>query len=107
MSLIGAIIIVLMVIIILTKSFVDNLSKNKYYILDINNDNKEQITLLLQQENREYCESMTKIEYIQLFPNDKRVKIYCNEKDINFIIRDNETSKLANYIKANGFMKTK
>ncbi len=105
LSIIGAIIMIIIIIIISVKSFFEDLSKNECYVLDVNENNREQIILLLKQENRKFCESIYKIEYTQLFPNDKSAKIYCtNENDITFGIYDSEPSGLANYIRENGIM---
>lgn len=105
LSIIGVIIIIIIIIVILVKSFFEDLSKNKYYVLNVNENNREQIILLLKQEDKKYCESIYKIEYTQLFPNDKSAKIYCtNENDITFGIYDNKPSELANYIRENGIV---
>ena len=62
----------------------------------------------MKEENIKYCESIYKIEYEQLFPNDKSAKIYCrNEKDVEFTISDNKESQLANYIYNNGILERK
>lgn len=99
LSIIGVIIIIIITIIIIVSSFFEDLSKDVYYTLDVNENNREQIISLLKQENKKYCESIYKIEYTQLFPNDKSAKIYCrNEDDIEFGIYDNNPSELANFI---------
>ena len=103
LSIIGVIIIIIITIIIIVSSFFEDLSKDVYYTLDVNENNREQIISLLKQENKKYCESIYKIEYTQLFPNDKSAKIYCrNEDDIEFGIYDNNPSELANFIHENG-----
>lgn len=100
---IAIIVLIVMGIFCIKSCFVD-LSKHKYYVIDINNFNKEDIKKLLENEKFQYCESMYKIEYEQLFPDDKSAKIYCkNEDDIIFSIYDNGViSELANYIYNNG-----
>ena len=96
------VILVIVGIFSMSACFVD-MGKHKYYLLEVNKENKEQIISLLEQENKPYCESIYKIEYEQLFPNDKSVKVYCKkEADIKFSISDNEESELANYIFENG-----
>ena len=105
LSIIGFVIIILIVIMISVKSFFEDLSKDKYYVLYVNKNNKEKIISLLKQENNKYCKSIYKIEYTQLFPNDKSAKIYCsNEPDITFGIFDNKSIELANYIQENGIV---
>ena len=103
-SIIGVIIIFIIVSIFSIKSIFNDLSKHKYYVIDINNSNKEDIINLLENEGFKYCESMYKIEYEQLIPDDKSAKISCkNEDDINLSIYDDGTiSELANYIHNNG-----
>ncbi len=108
LSIIGMFVIVIIFIIILTKAFFEDISKKKYYVLEINENNKEQIISLLKQENKKYCDSLYKIEYRQNFPDDKSAKIYCStEEDIEFSISDDKTSELANYIWENGFIETR
>ena len=64
LSIIGVIIISIITILLLAKSFFENLSKDEYYVLDVNKNNRDQVILLLEQENKKYCESLYKIEYI-------------------------------------------
>lgn len=100
LSVIGAIIIA---IIAIAKYFLRALSNDVYYILDVNENNRGEIISLLKQENKKYCESIYKIEYTLLFPNDKSAKIYCkNEDDIEFVICDNYSGELAKFVYENG-----
>ena len=108
LSVIGLIILSITIFVFSIKSFFNDISKHKYYVLDINTENKDKIISLLKEENIKYCESIYKIEYEQLFPNDKSAKIYCqNEKDIEFSIYGNKESQLANYIYNNGILERK
>lgn len=102
---IGAFAILVIVGIFSMRSCFADMGKYKYYVLEVNKENKEQIISLLEKANKPYCESIYKIEYEQLFPNDKSAKIYCKKEDnIKFSISDNEESELANYIFENGAM---
>ena len=84
-------------------TFLTNLLKKDYYMLEVNESNISYIIGMLEFENIEYCESIYKIEYTQLFPNDKSATIYCqNGKNIDFVFCDHENSKLATYIQKNG-----
>ena len=108
LSVIGVIILFINISVFSVKSFFNDVSKHKYYVLDVNTENKYEIISLLKEENIKYCESIYKIEYEQLFPNDKSAKIYCqNEKDVEFSISDNKESQLANYIYNNGVLERK
>lgn len=108
LSVIGFIVLSITIFVFSIKSLFYDVSKHKYYVLDINTENKDKIIYLLKEENIKYCESIYKIEYEQLFPNDKSTKIYCqNEKDVEFSIYDNKESQLANYIYNNGVLERK
>ena len=108
LSVIGVIILFITIFVFSVKSFFNDASNHKYYVLDVNTENKDKIISLLKEENIKYCESIYKIEYEQLFPNDKSAKIYCrNEKDVEFTISDNKESQLANYIYNNGILERK
>jgi len=108
LSVIGVIILFITIFVFSVNSFFNDASNHKYYVLDVNTENKDKIISLLKEENIKYCESIYKIEYEQLFPNDKSAKIYCrNEKDVEFTISDNKESQLANYIYNNGILERK
>ena len=103
LSVICVVIIFIVIGVISIKSIFNEMTKHKYYVLEINNNNKDEIIFLLENEEKEYCESIYKIEYEQLFPNDKSAKIYCkDEENIEFVIPDSNDSELANYIFENG-----
>lgn len=97
-------IMVLVVCLILFKSFIVELSKKDYYSIDITEDNKSKILELLEERNIEYCESIYKIEFMQNFPDDKSGEIYCSdEKNIYFVIDDSTIKNdLVDYIKIKG-----
>lgn len=87
------------------KSLGNDLSIHTFYVVEIEFNNKNEIISFLEKENRNYCESMYKIEYESLFPNDYSSKIYCiDEDDISFGISDNERSDLIKYIHDNGII---
>ena len=93
LSVIGFIILSITIFVFSIESFFNDVSKHKYYVLDINIENRDKIISLLKEENIKYCESIYKIEYEQLFPNDKSAKICCqNEKDVEVKIYDNKKS---------------
>lgn len=99
LSVVVVLAIVIIGIIVSIKSFLTEISKHQYYVLDINDDNREKIISLLNGEQFDYCESMYKIEYEQLFPDGKSAKIYCKDKDdISFYIDDDKKSELVQYI---------
>ena len=103
LSILGVIVLFMIVAITAITFFFEDFSKTTYYVLEVNEKNKEQILSLLEQENKRSCESIYKIEYTQLFPDDKSAKIYClDEKDITFGIYDENPSALADYIQENG-----
>ena len=100
---IGVIVIFVIIGIISIKMFFNNLTKQQYYVLEVNSNNKEKIISMLENEEFEYCESIYKIEYLQQFPDGKSGKIYCkNEEDIEFPIYENKVSELTKYIYENG-----
>ena len=100
---IGVFVIFIIIGIISIKMFFNNLTKQQYYVLDVNSNNKDKVISLLENEEFEYCESIYKIEYLQQFPDGKSAKIYCeNEEDIKFEIYDNKVNELAKYIYENG-----
>lgn len=97
---IGVLILLVIIEFISTKSFFKELQKKTYYVVDINENNKIEIISLLKNIEVEYCESMYKIEYLKLFPDDGSGKIYCNDVDnISFGVYDSTNdNKFAHYI---------
>lgn len=82
-----------------------------YYILDINNKNKNTIVNLLEQEKDNifpntllYCESMYRIEYYYGFPDGTNYIIYCkDEENISFSIDKVGKDVIKSYIYENGY----
>ena len=92
-------------------STINDFSKKTYYVLDVTNKNKNEVIELLEQEkenmfyNNNYCDSMYKIEYYNMFPDGTDYTIYCKEEDnINFGIDKVGEDTLATYIKNQGYI---
>ena len=87
----------------------------KFYILDVNNENKSIIINLIEQEKENissssklYCDSLYRIEYYNMFPDGTHYTIYCNdEENINFGIDKIGDDVLKKYIYENGFTELK
>ena len=87
----------------------------KFYILDVNNENKSIIINLIEQEKENissnsklYCDSLYRIEYYNMFPDGTHYTIYCNdEENINFGIDKVGDDVLKKYIYENGFTELK
>ncbi len=87
----------------------------KFYILDVNNENKSTIISLIEQEkdyiglnSKLYCDSLYRIEYYNMFPDGTHYTIYCkDEENINFGIDKVGEDVLKNYIYENGFSELK
>lgn len=82
----------------------------KYYILDVNDSNKEEVITLFEEETKndtyikKYCDSIYKIEYNVLFPDGTSYTMYCSdEDDIYFGIDKTGVDTLAEYIRENGY----
>lgn len=102
LSVIGAIVLLGIMCIFSIKAFFNDLEKHKYYVIEVNDSNKDEIINLLNIEKLNYCESMYKIEYERVFTGAIFSKVYCkNEDDISLSIYNNE-SKLIQYIHQNG-----
>ena len=101
---IGVLILLVIIGFISTKSAFKELQKRTYYVVDINENNKTEIISLIKNIEVEYCESMYKIEYLKLFPDDGSGKIYCNDVDnISFGVYDSANdSEFVHYIIENG-----
>ena len=100
---IGILILLVIIGFISTKSFFKELQKKTYYVVDVNENNKNEIISLLKNIEVEYCESMYKIEYTRGFPDDSSGKIYCNNVDnISFGVYDSTyDSEFVHYILEN------
>lgn len=104
LSVIGVIVILIAIFVFSAKSFFDNLDKHNYYVINIDDSNKEKIKDLLNAEKLDYCESMYKIEYEMVFTGDIFSNVYCkNEDNISLSIYNSE-SKLIKYIHENGII---
>lgn len=87
----------------------------KFYILNVNNENKSIIINLIEQEKENissssklYCDSLYRIEYYNMFPDGTHYTIYCNdEENINFGIDKVGDDVLKKYIYENGFTELK
>lgn len=101
-SVIGAIVLLGIICVFSIKACFNDLNKHRYYVIEINDNNKGEIIDLLNEEELNYCESIYKIEYERVFTGAIFSKIYCkNEDDISLSIYDNE-NKLIQYIQQNG-----
>lgn len=106
---IGVIIFICLSIYFSFKALGDDLSKHVYYYVNINDNNKDKIISLLNEEKdniggtQDYCDSMYKIEYYNAFPKGTNYTIYCKEKDnIIFSVDKDDEDKLQSYIYDNG-----
>lgn len=94
--------------ILLVKSCMSDITKNKFYILAIDDKNMPNVISLLENENYDYCESMYKIDYYRTFSKGLEIEIYCkDEKNMIQSIKNSDTSKLVDYIILNGRMEIK
>ena len=84
------------------KALGEDLSKNTYHVLELTDDTKKEIVTILENENKNYCESMYKIEWNHIFPHGTNIKIYC--KDTENIIFNSSDSKMLKYINDNGII---
>lgn len=82
----------------------------KYYVLDVNDINKEEVIQLFENEKEnifrteKYCESIYKIEYYNTFPHGTDYTMYCmNEENISFGLNTSGIDSLAKYIRENGY----
>ncbi len=85
-------------------------NKKRYYVLDVDNQNKDKVIELFQTEteNINYCNSIYKIEYYNGFPDGKNYTMYCKDEDnITFSIDKVEEDTLATYIYKKGTIETK
>ena len=95
----------IIVIMSIYKMFTSPIPKT-YYILEINDNNKEEIIKLYEEEtnNKEYCDSIYKIEYYIGFPDGTSYTMYCRYEDnISFNIDKAGVDNLAKYIRKNGY----
>lgn len=106
-----AVIVMLVIIIIIGihEMFVTPIPR-KYYVLEVNDSNKEEIIQLFENEKEnifrteKYCDSIYKIEYYNTFPHGTDYTMYCrNEEDISFSLNTSGIDTLAKYIRENGY----
>lgn len=98
LSIISVVVFFIGIIIYFTKSFLNDIEKHIYYFVEINDNNKEEIITLLNDENIEYCDSIYKIEYERILTGDIISKIYCNNEENISLNIYNGDSKIINYI---------
>ena len=97
-AVISIIIFLIISTILIIKSSINDLSKHKYYVLQINEQNNETIKHLIIQAQKNYCDSMYKIEYSKNAMNNINFEIYCKkENNITFSI-NNDDNELLQYI---------
>lgn len=105
-TLFSLIIVIIIAIFVFKYSYnkiMEGLSKDTYYILDVDEDNIEKVISLIQEENRNYCDSLYKIEYYNMFPDGTSYLLYCKDEDnIKFSIDKVGTDMLLQYIYDNG-----
>lgn len=111
LSITGVIILFVVISIFSIKSVFNSLliTKNEYFALNIDDKNKDKIIELFNNEkenifpNKNYCESIYKIEYYHLFPDGTQYTMYCKDEDgITFGIDKVGEDTLATYIYENG-----
>lgn len=107
---ISIIVISIIVIIIGIHTVFTTPKPRKYYVLDVNDSNKEEIIQLFKNEKEnifrteKYCDSIYKIEYYNTFPHGTDYTMYCrNEENISFGLNTSGSDSLAKYIRENGY----
>lgn len=105
-SVIGAIIVFIIIGILSINAF---FTKKEYFVLNVNDKNKYKVIELFEKEKenifytKDYCDSIYKIEYYNLFPDGTSYTMYCkDEKNITFGIDKVGEDTLATYIYENG-----
>lgn len=86
------------------KKFNHDLQQHKYYVVEINEKNQDEIKFLLDEENLEYCESMYKIEYERVFNGKVFLTLYCKGEKNKSLSIYNDESKIIHYIFENGII---
>jgi len=107
---IGIVVISSIIVIMSIYKMVTSPIPKKYYVLDVNDNNKEEIIKLYEEEmkndtySKKYCESIYKIEYYIGFPDGTSYTMYCKDEDnISFGIDKAGVDNLAKYISENGY----
>lgn len=102
-SIVTVVIVSIFVIKYSYNKIIEGLSKNTYYVLEVDENNIEKIVLLIQDEKQTYCDSLYKIEYYNMFPDGTSYLLYCEDEDnIKFSIDKVGTDVLSKYIYDNG-----
>ena len=98
----GVITILLVLGFVIFIMFINNAFKynETYYLLKVNDNNRNIIIKLLKENNNEYCELMDKIEYVHSFPHAKSLIIYCEDNTSINLYESNE--KLIDFVITNG-----
>ena len=99
----------IIVIVSIYKMFTSPIPR-KYYVLDVNDNNKEEVIQLFENEKEnifrteKYCDSIYKIEYYNTFAHGTDYTMYCmNEENISFGLNTSGIDSLAKYIRENGY----
>lgn len=107
---IGIVVIFSIIIIVSIYKMFTSPIPRKYYVLDVNDNNKEEVMQLFENEKEnifrteKYCDSIYKIEYYNTFPHGTDYTMYCrNEENISFGLNTSEIDTLAKYIRENGY----
>lgn len=102
-SIVTVVIVSIFVIKYSYNKIIEGLSKNTYYVLEVDENNIEKIVSLIQDEKQTYCDSLYKIEYYNMFPDGISYLLYCEDEDnIKFSIDKVGTDVLSKYIYDNG-----
>ncbi len=102
-SIVTVVIVSILVIKYSYNKIIEGLSKNTYYVLEVDENNIEKIVSLIQDEKQTYCDSLYKIEYYNMFPDGISYLLYCEDEDnIKFSIDKVGTDVLSKYIYDNG-----
>lgn len=104
---IGIVVSLIIISIFLIKNILES---KEYFVLEVNDKNRDKVLELLNNEkenmsykNDYYCNSIYKIEFFRLFPDGTNYTIYCkNEENINFDIDKVGIDTLEKYIYENG-----
>lgn len=110
LSVVGIIVVSITIGIFSIKSVFNYLfTKKEYFILNVDSKNRDKVIELFNKEkeaiffNKNYCDSIYKIEYYNLFPDGREYTMYCKDEDnITFSIDKAGEDTLATYIYKNG-----
>ncbi len=106
LTIIAILTIFVIIVIIMIKSF---FTKKEYFVLDVNDKNRDKVIELFKNEkenisyNKNYCDTIYKIEYHHLFPDGTEYTMYCKDEDnISFSIDKVGKDTLQTFIYENG-----